>query len=127
MPKYDYRDAVTNDVRDAINEYCKFENVTITTDNADELKEIFCTSFWCKDSVTGNGSGSYTFSRSEALENLNKNLDLLADALEAFDTPAEDYKKYLTDPEAADVVIRCYFLNECVYNVIDEILNAKNE
>lgn len=116
---------MTNDVRDAINEYCRFENVTITTDNADELKEIFCTSFWY--SVTGNGSGSYTFSRSEALENLNKNLDLLVDALEAFDTPAEDYKKYLTDPETADIVIRCYFLNECVYNVIDEILNAKNE
>lgn len=57
------------------------------------------------DEVTGNSSGSYTFSCSQAAEYVGENLDLLADALETFGG------EYPRDPETADVLIRCYVLS----------------
>lgn len=57
------------------------------------------------DEVTGNASGSYTFSSSQAAEYVGENLDLLADALKTFGG------EYPRDPETADVLIRCYVLS----------------
>lgn len=56
---YDYREAVKDDVRNYI-----AENITIEAykGQRDELEEMLNEDLWTADSVTGNGSGSYTFS-----------------------------------------------------------------
>ena len=71
------------------------------------------------DSITGNASGSYTFSRWRAEENLCHNLDLLEDAQMFF-----DIRPGLSDPESCDVTIRVYLLIDCLYEVLDEIKDA---
>lgn len=67
------------------------------------------------DSITGNGSGSYTFSTCEAEENLCHNFDLLKEACEEFccDIPE--------DAEKADVTIRCYLLGQVLDEVLEEL------
>lgn len=112
---YDYREAVKDDVRNYI-----AENITIEAykGQRDELEEMLNEDLWTADSVTGNGSGSYTFSTWEAEENLCHNLDLLEEALDEFGSN----KGYLLEEgaEAADVTIRCYLLSSAISEVLDE-------
>lgn len=126
--KYDYRNAVIEDVREYINdhiedvrEYIKENEVT----DINEVYEFLYDDMFVCDSVTGNASGSYTFSTYQAEENLNHNLDLLGEALSEFGCTPD----YLTKKgaEACDVTIRCYLLSECLNEVLegmkDELLN----
>lgn len=115
MEKYNYLEAITEDVKEYINNEVDFSDYS----DRNELEDHLVDELWTVDSVTGNGSGSYTFNRYEAEEHLAHNLDLLAEALEEYG--CEDYKKYLEDPEAADVTIRCYLLNEAIYNALNEL------
>lgn len=116
MEKYNYFEAVTNDVKNYIEE----NNIVITEDNRNEISEQLHDDLWTVDSVTGNGSGSYTFNAWEAEENLCHNLDLLGEALEEFGCEPG----YLAEngAEAADVTIRCYLLGQAIEAAIDEIL-----
>lgn len=57
--------------------------------------------------MTGNASGSYTFSTWEAEENICHNLDLLA--------------------EACDVTIRCYLLGQAIAEALEEIADEFEE
>ena len=90
---------------------------------------------WVDDSVTGNGSGSYTFNRYQAEENISHNMDLLKDACEEFEDLLKDACKEFEDdpfrllenPEVADVTIRCYLLSQVISEVLDELENNKNE
>jgi len=110
---YDYYEAVK---RDAI-EWIKDTEYFIEGYSFDEVfDELFIA-----DSVTGNASGSYTFSRYEASQNLVGNFDLLQEALEIF-----GYNTITLDqlePENLDVIIRCYVLS----NLYGELENAYNE
>lgn len=113
---YDYREAVKNDVMD----YIKNEiELTEWRGNRDGLEEKLNEDLWICDSVTGNASGSYTFSTYEAEKNICHNLDLLEEALDEF---GSDHG-YLLDngAEACDVTIRCYLLGECIAAALDEI------
>ena len=115
MP-YDYNEAVKADVR----EYIKNEiDLKEWKGNRDELERKLHADLWADDSVTGNGSGSYTFNTYEAEENLMHNLDLLEEAL---DDMGYSYS-YLIDngAEAADVLIRCYLLSDAISDVLDEL------
>ena len=105
---YDYRKAVKDDVLEYINNEINFEDF----DTLEELEEHLNEVLFTEDSVTGNASGSYTFSTYEAEENICHNLDLLGEALEEFGSGAD----YLIThgAEAADVSIRCYLLGECI-------------
>lgn len=115
MKKYDYREAVKNDVM----EYIKNEIDFSEFDTLEELEEKLNDELWTVDSVTGNGSGSYTFSTYEAEENICHNLDLLGEALAEFGSGAD----YLitNGAEAADVTIRCYLLGECIAAALEEL------
>ena len=73
------------------------------------------------DSITGNASGSYTFSTWKAEENLCHNLDLLKEALQEFGSDLN----YLESPEACDVTIRCYLLGQVLQEVLDELEDEK--
>ena len=128
MEKYNYRQAMRDDVM----EYIK-DNYT-----SEELKEHLSTKqweqdfleqldneMWVCDSVTGNGSGSYTFSTYQAEENLCHNLDLLKEALEGFEG---DYAKALEEgAEYCDVTIRCYLLHTTIWECLDIIKDELEE
>lgn len=112
---YDYREAVKDDVLEYINDEINFEDF----DTLEELEEYLNEVLFTEDSVTGNASGSYTFSTYEAEENICHNMDLLQEALSEFgDTKAlvMDF-----DAEKADVIIRCYLLSECIAAALEEI------
>ena len=112
--KYDYMAAVEDDIRT----YLQENNIVITSENKEEMFEELSERLWDCDSVTGNASGSYTFSTWKAEEYLCHNLDLLAEACEEFGSNIDILKD---GAEACDVTIRCYLLNECLNNVLDDV------
>ncbi len=114
MEKYDYLQAVIDDVK----QYIADNKITVTTDNRDEIEQQLNEDLFTEDSVTGNASGSYTFSTYQAEENLCRNMDLLADALSYFGFTLDYLEK---GAEACDVTIRCYLLNQAISDVLDEI------
>ncbi len=114
MEKYDYLQAVIDDVK----QYIADNEITVTTDNRDEIEQQLNEDLFTEDSVTGNASGSYTFSTYQAEENLCRNMDLLADALSYFGFTLDYLEK---GAEACDVTIRCYLLNQAISDVLDEI------
>lgn len=115
MERYDYRQNVKDDIKD----YIISNDITWDVDTREDVEEQLRDDLWTEDSVTGNGSGSYTFNYWEAEENLCHNLDLLGEALEEFGCDPG----YITEkgPEACDVTIRCYLLAECIRQAMDEI------
>ena len=120
MEKYDYLKAVENDVREYLNEnYEKSVILASIQEDRDDLVEKLRDEMWVADSVTGNASGSYTFSTWDAEENLCHNLDLLSEALSdyGYDNSVNVLEK---GAEWCDVTIRCYLLGVAIENVIDE-------
>ena len=115
MDRYDYHEAVKEDVLSYIRDNVDFAEYETLDELADALNE----ELWTADSVTGNASGSYTFSTWEAEENLCHNLDLLGEALAEFGCGPE----YLAEhgPEAADVTIRCYLLGSAIAEALQDI------
>lgn len=121
MEKYDYMAAVREDVRAYIEE----NGIKVTTNNREEVEEQLNEDLWTVDSVTGNGSGSYTFSTWQAEENLCHNLDLLSEACKEFSSNAAEM---LADgAEACDVTIRCYLLGEAISSVLDDVETEEEE
>ena len=118
---YDYLEAVKADVKQWIEDNMDIENDILNGEfeDKDAIEEYLSDTLWTADSVTGNGSGSYTFSTYEAEENLCHNLDLLGEALREFGNGPE----YLIEngAEAADVTIRCYLLGQAIAEVLEEI------
>jgi hypothetical protein len=123
MEKYDYRQAVMDDIRN----YIKDNGILVTPNNRCRLEEELNDSLWTNDSVTGNASGSYTFNTWQAEENLCHNMDLLAEAIDNFGADAGTYKDCMESAETADVTIRCYLLNECISSVLDELEEEEDE
>ena len=110
---YDYEQAVKDDVREWVEENVDLDEYS----DRDELEEYLNDTLWTEDSVTGNGSGSYTFSSTDAGEYLAQNFDLLYDACEEFDS----FDTLKDGPEACDVTIRCYLLGGAIADVLDEL------
>lgn len=117
MEKYDYRQAVRDDILD----YIKEHDIQVTDNNREEVEEFLYDTLFVEDSVTGNASGSYTFNTWKAEEYLCHNLDLLAEAIDEFGADAGTYKDCIESAETADVTIRCYLLTECLSSVLDEL------
>lgn len=117
MEKYDYRQAVRDDILD----YIKEHDIQVTNKNREEVEEFLYDTLFVEDSVTGNASGSYTFNTWKAEEYLCHNLDLLAEAIDEFGADAGTYKDCIESAETADVTIRCYLLTECLSSVLDEL------
>ena len=112
---YNYSEAIRDDIRDYIK--CEID-LEEWRGNRDGLEEKLNEDLWTVDSVTGNGSGSYTFSTYEAEENLCHNLDLLEEVCEEFGGSMDVLKD---GPEACDVTIRCYLLSGAIADVLDEL------
>ena len=114
MEKYNYFEAVKNDVKDYIEDH----DVKVTTSNREDLEQSLYDDMFISDSVTGNASGSYTFNTWQAEENLCHNLDLLKEAFSEFGEPSFDV---LESAESCDVTIRCYLLSSALSEVLDEL------
>ena len=105
---------VKNYIKEAASDYMDCEDI-------DELRENLYDNLWDEDSVTGNGSGSYTFNREEAKKYVADNLDLMVDAYKEFDS-IEKLVNNLEDSdfETIDVTIRCYLLSQALDEVLDD-------
>lgn len=118
MYYYDYFETVCHDVRKEIAEswadrFGEFETL-------DELREALNDELWACDHVTGNASGSYTFSTWQAEEYLAHNWDVLEEACAEFGADmGEEVKK---GAENADVLIRCYLLGAAIDKVLPEFV-----
>ncbi len=110
--KYNYLENIKADVLEYIKE--NYEKEDFANLDYNELYD----EMWIADSVTGNGSGSYTFNTWEAEENICHNLDLATEAYENF---GYDGIKFEEGAEAIDVTIRCYLLGQALQDVLDEL------
>ena len=119
MERYDYHQAMHNDILEYINEEYTTEELTEQLGDREEFYNKLHNDLWVCDSVTGNASGSYTFSTWQAEENICHNLDLLQTAVEEFgdNLGTAVYK----GAEYCDVTIRCYLLGSVLYQVLDEL------
>lgn len=115
---YNYYDAMEKDIKDYIEENINLEDYT-----REELEEELNERLWACDSVTGNGSGSYTFNRYEAKEYVTDDISLCAEALKEFCVDAETITEHFLceDWEYFDVTIRCYILSSAICNVLDDL------
>ena len=112
---YNYFEAVKADVLEYISENV---NLAEWRGDRDGLEEDLNDRLWIDDSVTGNASGSYTFSTWKAEENLCHNWDLLQDALSEFGFDENPIER---GAEWCDVTIRCYLLNQAISEALDEL------
>ena len=115
METYNYLENVTADAKQAILENMNDWSFT----DREELEEIANDSLWVDDSVTGNGSGSYTFNTWQAVENLCHNMDELEEACNEFGQDIGEAVKQ--GAEYCDVTIRCYLLGQAISDAIDEL------
>lgn len=119
MERYDYHQAMHNDILEYLNEEYTTEELTEQLGDRGEFYNKLYDDLWLCDSVTGNASGSYTFSTWQAEENICHNLYLLKTAVEEFgDSLGEAVYK---GAEHCDVTIRCYLLGSVLYQVLDEL------
>ena len=121
MEKYNYLENVTTAAKTAILENLKYWKFA----DREELEEIANDELWVDDSVTGNGSGSYTFNREAAKEYVTRSddgMDTLRDAVREFDCEHEAFTAFMEeDWEYCDVTIRCYLLGQAISAAIDEL------
>lgn len=119
---YNYKSSIKADIEEYLNtNYTENEINELLKLDPYKAEEKLNDEMWAIDSITGNGSGSYTFSSYIADHYLVGNKGLLIEALEEFGSPVSSYKRALEEPEYADVTIRCYLLQECISEVLDEI------
>lgn len=108
MTKYDYMEAVKEDVKNYIDCEINFADF----DSLEELEEKLNDELWTNDSVTGNASGSYYCNSYKAEESIAHNWDLLEEALDEFGENNINVIK--NGVEWADVTIRCYLLGSAI-------------
>lgn len=113
---YDYREAMTEDIKEWIK-----ENIDLTewTEDREGLEQQLNDDLWTEDSITGNASGSYYCNSYKAEESIAHNWDLLNEALDEFEQ--NNINVIEKGAEWADVIIRCYLLRSVISDVLDEM------
>ena len=117
--KYDYLEAMTNDVTEFIKNEVNLQDY----DNEDDFIEYLNDTLWTDDSVTGNGSGSYTFNRYKAKEYVVDNMELVAEMADEFGVDNKTLGEKFRDEdwEYFDVSIRCYLLYQAITEAIEKM------
>lgn len=121
MEKYNYFNAVCEDVRAYILDHYSRQELRELMENRGDFEAELRDACWIHDSVTGNASGSYFCNAWKAEESICHNWDLLRDAVDEF---CQDFP---SDAEVADVTIRCYMLGECIPAVLNELAEELEE
>lgn len=117
---YDYYEAVKEDV-------LKYVEKEVDTDGIDfkELETQLYNDLFTEDSVTGNASGSYTFSRAQAQEYVEENKDLIHEMCNEFGCEERVKDWWISDDyESIDVSIRCYVLGSAIGSALEELREA---
>ena len=119
---YNYMEAVKDDVRQAIEDNYDIADYS----DRDEFEETLNDDLWVDDSVTGNGSGSYTFDREQAKEYVQgdpKATGYIKDLASEYGLDGSTIgEKFMDDDwEYFDVSIRCYLLGWAISEVLDEL------
>ena len=126
MEKYDYRNAITEDVKDWIMVDSDIPKEEISNTDEDIYNwiydEIFDNSY-----ITGNGTYFYD-TEEKCSEYLSGNFDLLYEAEREFglDDEVTEIIKQFEDKCLAryfDCTIRCYLLMECIYRAVEELID----
>lgn len=120
---YNYLEAVKADVIEAIKYDYTAEEIKAGFEDRDAFEEKLNDDLWTADSVTGNGSGSYTFDRCAARDYVLGDMDTVAEALREFCVDAATIgEKFLNeDWEYLDVTARCYVLGQAIDAALDEL------
>lgn len=95
------------------------DNVEYYKDSVSDLEEL-SEQMWTDDSITGNGSGTYFDSEDKAREAVGDLIwsNDLVDIFKEFGydrVPMEKGARYI------DTSIRCFLLNECIYDLENEL------
>lgn len=112
---YDYDQAVYDDVWSWVKE--RLDNDELPHFTKDRLKEWLEEMLFTEDSVTGNGSGSYTFNRYTAEKYICHNIEYIFDKFEELGYTV-DHKSSIY-AEELDVTMRCALLNEAIDKVVE--------
>ena len=129
MQNYNYLEAVKDDVETwLVDNSSQFEEIKDNNKidgviDWDGVKEDLNDILWNEDSITGNGSGSYTYSRKKARDYLfDDGLQYLEDLVDEGWLTYESIGKDITDYnfESLDVSLRCYFLSQAIEEVITD-------
>lgn len=122
---YNYLEAVIADVKEYIEYNMDLEHDIITGqfEDRDEIEQYLNDTLWIEDSVTGNASGSYTFNRQEAKENVLNDTEAVTEAIREFCDDAITIANHFLDEdwEWFDVTARCYYLGQAIAEVLDEL------
>lgn len=122
-----------NDVTEWINDNCDItvENGNITTEHGTrmEFEEWLIDRLYNQDSITGNGSGSYTCNSWEAEQHIRDEFDMFLDMVKDFDYSAEQVGTWFLNEEweTMDVLVRCWLLPSVIAEVLDDIESGVNE
>lgn len=121
MERYDYFDAVREDLKQYVKDVYYPESV----EDVDSItRDTLYDDAFVSDAVTGNASGSYTFNTWAAEENLCHNMELLEEAANEFGGGLELLGR---GAEACDVTIRCYVLGQVIDDVLEELKEELEE
>lgn len=113
MENYNYLESIKADIKQYLEDEFSYRYADLTKE---EIEEQLHDDLWDNDSITGNGSGSYTFCRETAKEYVTENMDECIEALKGFCVESETIaEKFLSeDWEYLDVTIRCYLLGQAI-------------
>lgn len=128
MGKYDYRRAITDDIKDWIINETDIIEEGIKEDRDDDLSNWIYEEVFDEDSVTGNGPYYYG-TEDFCSECLSGNFDILYEAAHEFaiDDEVNILIKHYEDKDLAryfDCTIRCYLLGECIEVALEELQDA---
>lgn len=114
MSNYNYLEAVKADVRDVLGEYEREEDEPLGA-----YRERLYVDLWTDDSVTGNGSGSYTFNSAKAREFVLGGIEQVVEACQEFGVDLGE-RVEAGKWEDLDVTARCYYLGQAINEVVTE-------
>lgn len=119
-----YLNQVKEDVIYVINEIAEHGSIVDFKEmDDDEIRESLEELLWDEDSVTGNGSGSYTFDTYKAYQHVTKDwFETVIEAVEEGSFTKTKLADCIMEDgwETLDVVARCYVLNTAIYEVLNE-------
>lgn len=123
---YNYEKQMYEDIKQAVTEWLKAYPGALNEVDGDlmALYDNLYDDLWLYDTVTGNGSGSYTFSSYTAAEYLVGNYDLLTNALEEWGYEGLNLEHL--SPEYFDVTIRCYLLGSVLDEVLTDMMDERD-
>lgn len=116
---YNYLREETKDVIDYIkNELTFTKRLDLLASGKQQAAEDLNEKLFNVDSITGNGSGSYTFNTLQAERNLVGNWEILRTAIDELDPSFDAIHK---GAEACDVLVRIYLLPTAIDDAITKL------